>query len=346
MKKFALVAVAAILAVVMAFSFAACENKELNLGTDIAGEQPDADEAIVAVTEDMSAIEMLTTGMDNYYNSSFVAARTTGALTTKVAGLTLTQFVKSVTLRDGAADGDNKIFYQNQSGTVGGGLGSLVKIIIWEETDYEKTGGSESVYFRTAAKNSLEAQATEEGGQITEVKLEWKDGVKFDATQKYDVLKTFVDEKASDPTRIWMYDLQAHTILADKTIAPQKATDPDTGAEYYTFTVYGNVNKDSGPNYSVADYEKQMRHMLQSQNTNPSEFYFTEIKLDVSIWPNGLFRSVNVTESYYMKIASIISSTVTLESTKAFYYDKESLPTGDEAYDLSQIGTVKGSYKG
>ena len=48
--------------------------------SDIAGEQPDADEAIEAVTEDMSAIEMLTTGMDNYYNSSFVAARTTGAL--------------------------------------------------------------------------------------------------------------------------------------------------------------------------------------------------------------------------------------------------------------------------
>ena len=222
----------------------------------------------------------------------------------------------------------------------------MVKIIIWEETDYEKTGGSESVYFRTAAKNSLEAKATEEGDQITEVSLEWKDGEKFDATQKYDVLDTFVGEKASDPTRIWMYDLQEQTILADKTIAPQKVTDPDTGAEYYTFTVYGNVNKDSGPLYSVADYEKQMLHMLQSQNTNPSEFYFTEIKLDVSIWPNGLLRSVDVTESYYMKIAGIISSTVTLESTKAFYYDKESLPTGDAAYDLSQIGEVKGSYKG
>ena len=117
MKRFAMIAIAAALAVVMAFSFVACGGSSMNLRSEVANVAPKLDPT-VEINGDMSAIEMLNAAVKNYYGADFAIARTSGSLTTEVMGMTLTQFVKSVTIRDGASDADNKLFYQNQSGTV------------------------------------------------------------------------------------------------------------------------------------------------------------------------------------------------------------------------------------
>ena len=346
MKRIAMIAIAVALAVVMAFSFVACGGGAINLSSTVANGAPDL-KPTKEINANMSAIEMLTAAVDNYYGADFALARTTGSLTTEVVGMKLTQFVKSVTIRDGASGADNKLYYQNQSGTVkdGGLLGNAINIKIWEETDYVKSGDSVNMYFRSANSDALTAQKlTDAEGVITDTWFEWNGGAAdFTATKSYNSLDTYIEERASDPTKIWMYDINANTILNDKTVAPKLDTAPDTGAQYYTFSVSGNVDKTSD-NYSVAEYEEQMLYMLQSQGQNPSKFEFTEIRLDVQVWPNGFLRQVKVTESYIMELMGFAESVVTLISTKAFFFDENDLPGKNVdrgAFDPAQIGTVQ-----
>ena len=350
MKRFAMIAIAAALAVVMAFSFVACGGSSMNLRSEVANVAPKLDPT-VEINGDMSAIEMLNAAVENYYGADFAIARTSGSLTTEVMSMMLTQFVKSVTIRDGASDADNKLFYQNQSGTVKDGsfLGAAIDIKIWEETDYVKSGDSVNMYFRSANSKSLTAQKyNDTDGTITDTWFEWNNGTAdFTDVLTYNSLDEYANERYADPTKIWMYVINENTILNDKTVAPKLETDPDTGAQYYTLSVSGNVDKTSD-NYSVAEYEEQMMYMLQSQGQNPSDFYFTEIKLDVQVWPNGFLRQVKVTESYYMELMGFVSSVVTLTSTKAFFFDENDLPSQDVdhgAFVVSQIGQVQAAAK-
>ena len=350
MKRFAMIAIAAALAVVMAFSFVACGGSSMNLRSEVANVAPKLDPT-VGINGDMSAIEMLNAAVENYYGADFAIARTSGSLTTEVMSMMLTQFVKSVTIRDGASDADNKLFYQNQSGTVKDGsfLGAAIDIKIWEETDYVKSGDSVNMYFRSANSKSLTAQKyNDTDGTITDTWFEWNNGTAdFTDVLTYNSLDEYANERYADPTKIWMYVINENTILSDKTVAPKLETDPDTGAQYYTLSVSGNVDKTSD-NYSVAEYEEQMMYMLQSQGQNPSDFYFTEIKLDVQVWPNGFLRQVKVTESYYMELMGFVSSVVTLTSTKAFFFDENDLPLPDVdhgAFVVSQIGQVQAAAK-
>ena len=350
MKRFAMIAIAAALAVVMAFSFVACGGSSMNLRSEVANVAPKLDPT-VEINGDMSAIEMLNAAVENYYGADFAIARTSGSLTTEVMSMMLTQFVKSVTIRDGASDADNKLFYQNQSGTVKDGsfLGAAIDIKIWEETDYVKSGDSVNMYFRSANSKSLTAQKyNDTDGTITDTWFEWNNGTAdFTDVLTYNSLDEYANERYADPTKIWMYVINENTILNDKTVAPKLETDPDTGAQYYTLSVSGNVDKTSD-NYSVAEYEEQMMYMLQSQGQNPSKFEFTEIKLDVQVWPNGFLRQVKVTESYIMELMGFAESGVTLISTKAFFFDENDLPLPDVdhgAFVVSQIGQVQAAAK-
>ena len=89
--------------------------------------------------------------------------------------------------------------------------------------------------------------------------------------------------------------------------------------------------------------------MLASQNQNPKEFKFTEITLNVQVWPSGHLRKVDVVESYYMSIAGgLISTEVTLNSAKAFFFDEKAIPdkqVDHGAFDTAQIGSVQASVK-
>ena len=226
-----------------------CGGGAINLSSTVANGAPDL-KPTKEINANMSAIEMLTAAVDNYYGADFALARTTGSLTTEVMSMKLTQFVKSITIRDGASDADNKLYYQNQSGTVkdGGILGNAINIRIWEETDYVKSGDSVNMYFRSANSDALTAQKlTNAEGVITDTWFEWNGGAAdFTATQSYNSLDTYIEERSSDPTRIWMYDINENTILNDKTVAPKSTTEKlsdGSEIEYYTFSVSGNVDK-------------------------------------------------------------------------------------------------------
>ena len=318
MKKFAMIATVVVIAAVTVFAFAGCNPAETNFGVDYAQSQPNVTPT-TQLDSSMSAIEMLQVGMDNYYGADFATAITGGTLVTTVLNMPLTQFVKSITVRDGASDGDNNLFYRNLSGTIGGGLGRLISIKIWEETDYTKSGSSETLYFRNVNADNVDVKTDDnDDGVITDAWFEFAEGKSFEAVQTYNDLTTYVNDKASDPTQIWMYNLKENTILADKTVAPVLNDDG-----LWEFTISGNVDKTS-ENYSVAEYEEQMMYMLNSQGQEPTDFYFTDITLKVTMWPNGFFQKVEVTESYKMVIAKIINSEVTLNSTKGFFFEETS----------------------
>lgn len=337
MKKFAMIATVVVIAAVTVFAFAGCNPAETNFGVDYAQSQPNVTPT-AQLDSSMSAIEMLRVGMKNYYGADFATAITGGTLVTTVLNMPLTQFVKSITVRDGASDkdgddvfeGDNNLFYRNLSGTIGGGLGRLISIKIWEETDYTKSGSSEKLYFRNVNADNVDVKTTDnDDGVITDAWFEFAEGKSFEAVQTYNDLTTYVNDKASDPTQIWMYDLKENTILADKTVAPVLNDDG-----LWEFTISGNVDKTS-ENYSVAEYEEQMMYMLNSQGQEPTDFYFTDITLKVTMWPNGFFQKVEVSESYVMVLAGIINSEVTLNSTKGFFFEET-----DDYNAAGFIGTV------
>ena len=49
---------------------------------------------------------------------------------------------------------------------------------------------------------------------------------------------------------------------------------------------------------------------------------FLQLRIRFVLWANGMIRNVYITESYAMKLGSVLNSTVTLNTEVQFSYDK------------------------
>lgn len=304
MKKFITAIIAIMVVSLTCVSFAACGGEvDTSLPEGFGAVQPDQTPS-VAINADMSAIEMLMAAEQNYYDANFVASTSSGSISTKILNaFEVVQFVKSDKIRNGSINGDYTQFSNNLSGTVGYDL-----IKIWEETYIEKTADSTSISFRSVDKGNITVN------QDTAT-LSIKEGKDYNATEKFDDMAAYSDAKAANPSKIWMYDVNENTYLADQSTAP--VYNPET--KTYSFTIVAD------PNTSTTEYQKQMMYMLKEQSgMNPKNFRFETIKLEVEIWENGFIKSLKLTESYYMAIGGIISTTITLNSNAAYtYYSTE-----------------------
>ncbi len=316
MKKFIVAIVAIMLVALTCVSFVGCDNDvDITIDESFGSTMPDQTPA-VAVNADMSPIEMLMAAEQNYSAADFVASTSMGSISTKVLKvIEIVQFVRSEKIRNGSvSDGVYTQFSNNLSGTVGYDM-----IKIWEETYIKNTADSSDIAFRNVDKKNIEVNQDD-------YTLSIKEGKDFNETERFTDMQTYSDAKAADPSKIWMYDVNEDTYLADQ--SSEKATyDPET--KTYSFTIVAN------PETSTTAYQEQMMYMLEKQSgMTPKNFRFETIKLEVVMWENGYIKSLALTESYYMQVAGIISTSITLNSNASYSY----YPT-EEGYTLEDLAS-------
>lgn len=278
--------------------------------------------ATTPISSDMSAIDMLTAGVENYYNADYMASLSEGSIDTKVFAFTIVQFVQSMTIRDGSAGGDYRQFSDNQSGTNKDDSSLPIDIFIWEETSYEKAGSAETVKFHNGEKKNLGA-GKDTDGKYT---MFFDEGKTFNETATYDNMADYKKDYSADPTKIWMYDLTGSTIIEDQCTAPVQNADGD-----WTFTIVGD------PDLSTKEYQEQMMYMLNGQIPGDmlNSFAFTTIKLNVTMSPNGFIKKVDIQESYDMGLkVGIFKATVSIGLNSTRYFSYKETETGLTPTDL------------
>ena len=191
--------------------------------------------------------------------------------------------------------------------------------MIWEETAITKSGNNINVNFRNADKDNLKVRKLD--GNKYELFFS-KNG--FNAVENFTDISKYQSEKAANPTLIWMYDVNENTYDKEKTVEPKKNNDGT-----YTFKIVAD------PKASTVEYTKQMMYMLNSTGTKAEDFEFRKIELEITMWDNGFIKSLNLTESYFMKVSGIIDTEITLNSFRQFsYYDDED---GFTPQDLTEM---------
>ena len=281
--------------------------------------------ATTPISSDMSAIEMLTAGVENYYNAGYMASLSEGSIDTKVGAFTIVQFVQSMTIRDGSASGDYRQFSDNQSGTNKSESSLPIDIFIWEETSYSRTGDAETIKFHNGDKSDMGAGKDEKTGSYT---MFFKDGKTFNATETKNSIEEYKKAYSADPTKIWMYDLTGSTIIEDQCTPPVQNADGD-----WTFTVVGD------PDLSTKEYQEQMMYMLNGQIPGDmlNSFAFTTIKLNVTMSPNGFIKKVDIQESYDMGLKiGILKITVRIGLNSTRYFSYKETETGLTPTDLDE----------
>ncbi len=305
MKKIIIAIVSVLVIAFTCMSFVACKDPVVDTsGIEGFGDEKPTQESATAITADMSAIEMLLAGVDNFYAADYIASNATGSIVTEVLGVKFTQFVKSQSIRNGSADGDYTMFSNNLSGSIGG---SVMKVYIWEETSYTKEGVTEDIYFRSGLKKDLQVVTLDEEKGVYD--MAFKEGKTFQPVEQFNDIEKYQSAKAANPTKIWMYDIDENTYDAAKSSTVVSNNDGT-----YTFTIVAD------PKLSTVEYTKQMMYMLESSGVTPDGFEFKEIKLTITIWDNGYIKSLNLTESYLMQVAGFIDTTITLNSFRQFSY--------------------------
>ena len=293
-------------------------------------------EPTVAINGEMTSSEMLQAALDNYYGADFALQKKNGSIETSIMKILVEQLVESVTIREGAADGDHSIYMRNQSSTMVD-LSALLDLLLvryWDEVDYIKSGSTEEVYRRTVgASDSKLFTIHDKNNALIDWWLGWTEGESYASPTKYNSLNHFVAQNAFDPTAIWMYDVSQQNITT--------MTDPVYHADRgtYTFDVALSAK-------AAADYAEWWRAVLAADDQN-SEIEFTSVTLKFEIWDNGFLKSVTAQDHFYIKTKKgLINCKAVFETKTDFYFERDNLPSAfdDDAFDTSRLGEVKEYY--
>ncbi len=291
-------------------------------------------EPTAAINGDMTSSEMLQAALDNYYGADFVLQKKNGSIETSVIGLSVEQLVESVTIREGAADGDYSIYVRNQSVTHDGDglIQKLIDLRYWDEIDYIKSGSAEEVYHRIAARDNYEVETIyDKHDDLYDWWLGWTEGESYASPTKYNSLNHFVAQNAFDPTSILMYDLSQQNITT--------MTDPVYHADRGTYTFDVALSAEAAANYA-----EWWRAVLAANDHN-AEIEFTSVTLKFEIWDNGFLKSVTAQDNFYIKMSGIINCNAVFETKTNFYFECDNLPPAfDDAFDTSRLGEVKEYY--
>lgn len=281
------------------------------------GERRPAIAPSVQLSSDMSAIEMLEAGIANYYSANYVVSTSKSAINSQIMGLNNAVFVNSQTVRQGSLNGDYRQFSTNISGSVGN---SPIKIMIWEETAIEKNGGSMLINFRNANKDDLIANQTADN----DYELVFEEGKGFNAIESYSDIDDYQTSNITDPTKIWMYDINENTYDKDNTSEPVKNEDGT-----YTFKIVAD------PKTSTVEYAEQILHALNCIGISTKDFEFKSLNLNVTMWDNGFIKSIEIAESYSAIVSGIMKTEIVLNSYREFsYYNDED---GFTPQDLTEM---------
>lgn len=253
-----------------------------------------------AVNSDMDGVDMLMAAVDNYYGADFVASVLSGNVETTVMGGKVTQAVLGRKIREGkfvedfASDNSN-YFVDNRSYSFAAKL--------YEET-LIKSG---DIKYRNVSNPSR--SLVQSKSDMYDISV--NDKVKWNDIEDYgSVMADYITAKSSDPRKIWAYLINEDTIkTADK---------PSYNAEtqQYSFKVVMDIA------LSTEEYKDVMIYQLESNaGMSVSGLDFTQLEFNVYVWESGFLARLEITESYKMKLAGIINSEITLNSTQYFSYN-------------------------
>lgn len=304
MKKvlISIIAIVMILTVSIA-AFAGCDKPNANTdGQQIGKTMPSVDGA-TAVSADMSAYEMFSTAVQNYYDADFAIMQLWGVVETVVLGIPTTQMVDAAKIRDGKGDATGN----NANG---------------------------ATYYADSVSYSRFASLYEKM-YITADSVQYKNGkdVKYDASKKsikfkswnaiedYDSVADMAAAKKSNTTLLWGYDLKEDFVV--------NSVKPEYIAEENVYKVIVEFD----PDKSTVEYADTVKQQLTNAGQKLNSLDFTKLKFEVYIWENGLIRNMRNVESYKMKLdlgIGLLNSEVSLDSNIQFSYDKN-----EAGYDLA-----------
>lgn len=314
MRKVLLAAIAiAIVITVILTAFAGCSRKlekltvedfeviDMNIGKEMpvwTNAQP--------VNADMTAYEMFSTAIENYYNTDFVISQQYGTALTNAGLISTSQIIDVAKIRVGKGDsmghnGTNATYYADSIS-----YSSITSL-------YEKTIIKDGEIFYRNADTKYNRR-----GDTIDIKS-WSN-----ITSDFKDIDDYVNKKSNNPTMIWMYDTSKDNV--------QEISSPiyDAATDTYRFAVIFDPVK------STTEYVKTMKQQLSvNAGMKVDKIDFLQLRIRVVLWSNGMLRNVYITESYAMKLGNVINSTVTLNTEVQFSYDSDESGYGAGSFEES-----------
>ncbi len=307
-KRITVIAILVLLVVVGVFA-TGCFAKKFEAPNKIIGLEKPTSAPAKAIDKKMSGTDMLMAGIDNFYAADYVSTLLAGQVTVKIGTLPVTQSVFGTKIREGKATTEQEkkdaIYYVDNKS-----YSSVVQV--YEETivNQKAANADDRVKYVSYNKRKYDKKSDPDGFGV----VGWGDPVKEKkkpavSGKSFDSVASLVSDMKNDPTRIWMYTTTPETIAN-----VSKVTTNSAGQ--YEFTVDLDINK------ATEDYRQVMLHMLNaSVSCKDEDLKFRSVQFTVKMWENGFISELGIVESYDVKIAGIINSTITLESVQQYSYD-------------------------
>ncbi len=309
-KRITVIAILVLLVVVGVFA-AGCFKQFQPPKKVIGTSKPTATPA-KAIDKKMSGTDMFMAGIENFYAADYVTTLLAGQVNVKIGALNVTQFVFGTKIRDGKASTEQEkkdaVYYVDNKS-----YSTFVQV--YEETivNQKATNADDRVKYVSYSKRKYTEKDDPTGfGVDGWSKPKSTNGKSFES------IAALVSEMKNDPTRIWMYNTTPETLAS-----VSKVTVNNAGQ--YEFTIDLDINK------ATEEYRQVMLHMLNaSVSCKDEDLKFRSVQFTVKMWDNGFISELGIKESYDVKIAGIISSTITLESVQQYSYDMN-----EKGYDIA-----------
>lgn len=301
MRKFLLTIIAIVMVLAVTLTgFVGCSSKLQKLSLDdfevvdmnIGKEMPVWTNA-TPISADMSAYEMYSTALANYYNTDFVISQQYGTALTKTGLISTSQVIDVSKVRIGVGDasGLNKTNATYYADSIS--YSSVTSL-------YEKTIIKDGdIFYRNADTNYNSRLDTLKVKSWNKISSDFKD------------IQDYVNQKSNNPTMLWMYDTSEENV--------QEISQPkyDEATDTYRFSIIFD------PINSTTEYIKTMKQQLSvNAGMTVNKIDFLQLRIRFVLWSNGMLRYAYITEAYSMRLGSVINGTVTLNTEVQFSYDK------------------------
>lgn len=264
------------------------ENEGIVSAAPFGTKYPERIKAKYSINANMNALKMYETAVKNYNEIDFVASRQIGTIMTDSIGGKLKQSLDSTKIKQ-----DNKLYLETNTITIKKS-GVLPAVNIIDQSIYE-----DGVYrFRSVDKNNI---SVKDGTPIIK---EWE------STKKYNNFENACADGQSpnNPSRINMYNIN------DKSLISSTKPIYDAKNKVYKFELVLDNS------LATKDYIKNMEYNASKGGVN-STISFTQLKLSVEVWSDGLIKSISTDETYDVKAVGLTNKTAFVATTY-FTYDK------------------------
>lgn len=270
-------------------SLVACVNDPVDTSSNIGDKLPNNISPKYSINKNMTALEMYEVGVKNYNDMEYVASVQKGNIVSSAVGMKVHQTLNSTKIKQ-----NGKYYLDTYTITQSG----IVSVDIVDQSIFEDGK------YRVRSAEKIDKKEVD-GVKVANV-TKWSD------TQNFDSLQAGLDEYPNDPTRLSMY------IVNNSTVTSQTKPVYDVKTNQYTFSLTLDCDK------ATVDYIENMYYNIKKNSaTKNGIITFTSLKLNVTMWDNGLIKSITTNESYELAKAIGNPKTTNVYTTYVTYNPKE-----------------------